>query len=148
MFNLSINTRIETPIERVFDYMCNPENNFQWQYGTLETATITNRHNKKGIYFRSIGHLMGYRNLGTYQVIESIEDRKYRFKSLSGPLHFHTVYTFDVDGNDTKVNIYIRVNVVNFFPMSERILERRMKMQLRENLTILKDLLEVKQFSY
>lgn len=148
MFNLSINTRIEVPVERVFDYMCNPENDFRWQYGTLATATITNRHNKKGIYFRSIGHLLGRRNLGTYQVIESIANRKYRFKSLSGPLHFHTAYTFDVDGDCTKVNIYIRIGVVNFFRMNERILERRTKRQLRENMTMLKSLLEVKQFSY
>lgn len=148
MFNLSINTRIEAPVGRVFDYMCNPENDFRWQYGTLATETITNRHNKKGVYFRSIGHLMGRRNLGTYQVIESIANRKYRFKSLSGPLHFHTAYTFSVDGSGTKVNIYIRVGVVNFFPMNERILERRAKKQLKDNLSMLKELLEMKQFSF
>ncbi|HSG43878.1 MAG TPA: hypothetical protein VLA72_12055, partial [Anaerolineales bacterium] len=93
-------------------------------------------------YFRSIGHLMGRRNMGTYQVIESISNRKYGFKSLSGPLHIHTVYTFDMDGDGTDVNINIRIGVVNFFRMNERILERRMKKQLKENLAILKDILE------
>jgi len=148
MFKLSINTTIDAPIERVFDYMCTPENDFRWQYGTLATARITDRHNKMGIYFRSIGHLLGRRNLGTYQVIESISNRKYRFKSLSGPLRLHTAYTFDLIDDGTKVTISIRVGVVNFFRMNERILERRMKKQLRENLTMLKSLLEVKQFPH
>ena len=148
MFNLTINTRIEAPIKRVFAYMSTPENDFQWQYGTLETATIINHRNKMGIYFRSIGHLMGRRNLGTYKVVESSRNMKYRFKSISGPLYLQTTYTFDAVGDGTKVDISIQVGALNFFRMNERILERRMKQQLRENLTVLKDLLEVKQFPY
>jgi len=85
MFNLKVGTLIEAPIKRVFDYMSTPENDFQWQYGTLATATITNRYNGKGVYFRSAGHLLGRRNLGTYEVIESNSNLKYRFKSITGP---------------------------------------------------------------
>ena len=146
MFNLTINTMIEAPIEHVFNYMSTPENDFRWQYGTLATATIPNRHNGRGIYFRSIGHLMGRRNLGTYEVIESSSNMKYRFKSITGPLHSQTTYTFKKVGDDTRVSISIRVGAVNFFHMNERILGRRMKKQLRENLAVLKDLLEVEQF--
>ena len=42
MFHLTIGTMIEAPIQRVFDYMSMPENDFQWQYGTLATATLPN----------------------------------------------------------------------------------------------------------
>lgn len=144
MFNLKIGTIIEAPIKHVFDYMSTPENDFQWQYGTLATATVNNRLNRTGIYFRSIGHFLGRRNLGTYQVIESSSNKKYRFKSLSGPLHLHTAYMFDTVGNDTKINISIHVGTTNFFQINERILEKRMKKQLKENLTALKALLEGK----
>jgi len=144
MFNLTIGTIIGAPINRVFDYMSTPENDFHWQYGTLETATITNRLNRMGVYFRSIGHFLGRRNLGTYQVIESSSNRKYRFKSLSGPLHLHTAYTFGAIDGGTKVKISIHVGTMDFFQINERILEKRMKKQLKENLTMLKDLLEAK----
>jgi len=139
---------IEAPIERVFDFMSTHENDSQWQYETLETANIINRLNRLGVYFRSIGHFLGRRNLGTYQVIESSANRKYSFKSLSGPLHLHTAYTFETVGDGTKVNISIHVGTINFFQMNERILERKMKKQLKENLTVLKTLLEEKQVSY
>jgi len=142
MFNLTVGTIIDAPIQRVFDYMSTPENDFQWQYGTLATATIPNRLNGMGVYFRSISHFLGRRNLGTYQVIESNSNRKYRFKSLSGPLHLHTAYTFDVIEDGTKVNISIHVGTINFFQINERVLEKRMKKQLKENLTALKALLE------
>ncbi len=146
MFYLTIGTMIEAPIERVFDYMSTPENDFEWQYGTLATATLPNTSDRMGVFFRSIGHLMGHRNLGTYEVIESTPNMKYRFKSLSGPLYLQTTYTFESVGGDTRVNISIRVGVVNFQYMKEQILGRRMKKQLRENLTVLKDLLEVRQY--
>jgi uncharacterized protein YndB with AHSA1/START domain len=144
MFNLTIGTIIELPIEHVFDYMSTPENDFQWQYGTLTTATVTNRLNRMGIYFRSIGHFLGRRNLGTYQVIESSSNRKYRFKSLSGPLHLHTAYTFGTIDGGTKVNISIHVGTINFFHIDERVLEKSMKRQLKEDLIALKALLEGK----
>lgn len=144
MFNLMTSILIEAPIQRVFDYMSTPENDFEWQYGTLATAAITSRLNRMGVYFRSIGHFLGRRNLGTYQVVESSSNRKYRIKSISGPLHLHTVYTFDTVGRSTKVNIAIHVRTINFFHANERNLERRMKNQLEENLTALKALLEEK----
>ena len=148
MFNLKIGTIIEAPIQSVYDYMSTPENDFQWQYGTLATATITNHLNKMGVYFRSIGHFLGRRNLGTYQVIESSSNRKYRFKSLSGPLHLHTAYTFGATDGGTKVKISVHVGTMDFFQINERILEKRMKKQLKENLASLKALLEVKQVPY
>jgi len=146
MFHLTTSTMIEAPIKRVFDYMSTPENDFQWQYGTLATASITNPQNQMGVYFRSIGHLMGHRNLGTYQVVESSKNMKYRIKSISGPLYLQTTYTFESVGNNTKIGISIRVGAINIFHMDERILGRRMKQQLKENLTALKAILEVKQF--
>lgn len=98
-----------------------------------------------GIYFRSIGHLMGRRNLGTFEVVESSRNMKYRFKSISGPLHSQTTYTFKSVGNGTKIDISMRIGAINFFRMNERILGRRMKQQMRENLVALKDFLELKQ---
>ena len=142
MFNLTTSTVIEAPINSVFDYMSTPENDFQWQYGTLATASITNRRNQMGVYFRSIGHLMGQRNLGTYEVIESSANLKYRFKSISGPLHLQTTYAFKMVGDETKVDISIRVGAVKFIHVKERILGRRMKKQLKENLAVLKGILE------
>ncbi len=145
MFNLTLSTMINVPVEYVFEYMSTPENDFQWQYGTLATSTISNRHNRMGVYFRSIGHFLGRRNMATYQVVESSKNMRYRFKSLSGPLHLHTAYTFDTVGESTKVKISIHVGTMNFFHMNEHILVGRMRQQLKENLTALKGLLEMKQ---
>jgi len=147
MINLHGSTMIYRPVKQVFDFMSTPENDFQWQYGTLATARLSEDVNNVGTFFRSIGHLMGHRVLSTYEVTEYKPGRRYRFKSLSGPLHSQTTYTFEVADGNTKINISIRARVVNFSQMNERILEKKMKRQLKENLAMLKDLLEVEPIS-
>jgi hypothetical protein len=147
MINLNGGTIIYRPIKQVFDFMSTPENDFQWQYGTLVTTKLSEGMSKMGTLFRSIGHLMGHRILTTFEVTEYEPGRRYRFKSLSGPLHSQTTYTFAVAHGNTKINISTRANVVDFFQIGERILEKRMKKQLKENLAMLKDFLEEKAIS-
>jgi len=145
MINLDISTIICRPVRQVFDFVSTPENDFQWQYGTLATTRLSEDVNQIGSFFRSIGHLMGRRIQGTFEVTEYERNRKYGFKSLSGPLHSQTSYTFEIANGCTKVDISTRASVVNFFHMDGLILEKKMKKQLKENLTLLKDLLEAKR---
>jgi uncharacterized protein YndB with AHSA1/START domain len=144
MIHLEMSTMIYRPIKQVFDFVSSPENDFQWQYGTLATASLSEGINKKGTSFRSVGHLMGHRVQGTFEVIEYEPNREYGFKSLSGPLHSETLYTFETENGGTKITMSTRAHVVNFFKMDERLLSIKIKKQLKENLTLLKDLLEEK----
>jgi hypothetical protein len=144
MIHLEMSTMIYRPIKQVFDFVSTPENDFQWQYGTLATASLSEGLSKKGTSFRSVGHLMGHRIQGMFEVIEYEPNREYGFKSLSGPLHSETLFTFEGANGGTKITMSTRAHVVNFFKMDERILGLKIKRQLKENLILLKDLLEEK----
>ena len=122
MINLNNSTMIYRPVKQIFDFMSTPENDFQWQYGTLTSARLAEDANNKGTFFRSIGHLMGRRVESTYQVTEYEPNRKYGFKSISGPLHSQTSYTFELANGSTRINISTQANVVNFFQVNEGIL--------------------------
>lgn len=145
MINLDVSTLIYRPLQQVFDFVSIPENDFQWQYGTLAAARLPDGANKTGSFFRSIGHLLGYRVQGLFEVTEYEPNRKYGFKSLSGPLHSQTSYTFESTGNSTKLSISTQAHAVNSFKINERLMERKMKKQLKENLALLKDLLEAER---
>lgn len=125
--------------------MSAPENDFQWQYGTLATARLSEGAPAIGASFRSIGHLMGQRNLSTYEVTEYEPNRKYGFRSLSGPLQSQTSYTFEIVDDSTKVTVSTQANVGNSFQVTDDNLEEKMKKQLKENLITLKNLLEAEQ---
>lgn len=144
MIHLNSSTMIHRPVKQVFDFVSVPENDSQWQYGTLAAARLPDGVSKLGSFFRSIGHLQGKRLQGVFEVIEYEPNSKYTFKSLSGPLYVQTSYTFEVASDSTKVSISTQACADNSFQMNERQMERNMKEQLKENLLLLKHLLEAK----
>ena len=145
MINLNISTMIYRPIKQVFNFMSAPENDFQWQCEILASARLSEGVSAIGTLFRSISHLMGHRVESTFEVTEYEPNRKYGFKSLSGPLQSQTSYTFEIAAGSTKITVSTQANVVNFFQVGEGILEKKMKKQLKENLVMLKNILEAKQ---
>jgi hypothetical protein len=122
--------------------MSTPENDFQWQHGTLASARISEGIGTMGTFFRRIGHLMGRRNLSTFEVTEYETDRKYGFKSLSGLLHSKTFYTLESVGDGTRIQISIEARTPIFFELNEATLGITMKTQLKEDITELKNILE------
>ena len=145
MINLHGSTRIYRPVNQVFDFVSAPENDFQWQYGTLAAARLPDGASRLGSFFRTVGHLVGRRMQSIFEVTEYEPNRKYAFRSISGPLHLQTSYTFDVSSGSTMISITTQAHATSLFKMNERLLERKMKKQLKENLAHLKDLLEAKQ---
>jgi len=142
MIKIDLDTLIDKPIGLVFDFVSAPENNVKWQYGALQTSALAKGLGKAGMLFRSIGHLMGRRNLGAFEVTEFEPNSKFSFKSVSGPLQTRTSYTFEKTKSATKVNMSTRAKVIDFFQMDEGELELNMRMQGSENLATLKGLLE------
>lgn len=144
MIQINISTTIFSPVQQVFDFVSKPENDFQWKYGTLETARLSEGVNSFGTSFRSTGHLMGRRNVSTFEVAEFKPSTKYKIKSLSGPLHSHTSYTFEAVNNATKIKVKILASAVDFHHINESLLKKSLIKQLKEDLTLLKKLLEEK----
>ena len=144
MINLNTSTMIYQPVKQVFDFVSTPENDFQWQYGTLAAARLSADANAGalGTFFRSIGHLMGHRVQSTFEVTEYEPNRKYSFKSLSGPVHSSTSYTLEDVSGRTGFNISIQASAPRFFEITEKLLWNTMKIQLEENVTSLKTILE------
>jgi len=142
VISIHSSTHIYRPIQRVFEFICTPENDFQWQYGTLASSNISEGTAKIGASFRRVGHLLGHRSQSTYEVTEYEPNSKYGFKSLSGPLQSFTAYTFNPARGYTELGISMQANVVNMVNLNENILEKKMKKQLKENLAMLKNILE------
>jgi uncharacterized membrane protein len=136
---------IYRPIRQVFNFMSTPENDFQWQYSVLESTRVSEGSSNTGTLFRNIRNLMGHRIEGTYEVTEYEPNKKYGFKSLSGPLQSQTSYSFEIADDSTKITVSTQANMINFFQMGEGILEKKMKKQLKADLAMLKKLLEAKQ---
>ncbi len=144
MINLASDKLIYRPVKEIFDFISTAENDFQWQYGTLASAQISEGVVGVGAFFRSIGHFMGHRMESTFEITDYEPARKYGFKSLSGPVQSHTLYTFELANGATKINVSTDASAINLFHIDEAVLAKQMKKQLREDLAMLKEILETR----
>ena len=76
-------------------------------------------------------------------MIDYEPNSKYSFKSLSGPLQSFTFYTLEIAKGSTQVKASVEANIINLIELSDNVLEKKMKKQLKENLAMLKTILEV-----
>jgi hypothetical protein len=144
MIKFDITTYIYRPLKQVFAFVATPENDFHWQYGTLLSTRISDVEMGVGALFRSVSNFMGRRMEGVYQVTEYEPDKKYGFKSQSGPIVVYTLYMFEVMKGSTRIDLFAQITPGALVKSSDASTERRVRKQYRENFNLLKDLLEAR----
>ena len=144
MIKIASSIDIYRPARMVFDFISSASNDFEWQYGTLASGPTSTEARRAGGTFQTIGHLMGRRMQGTFEVTHYDANRQYGFKSLSGPLHLNTLYTLEMESGRTRLNVTTQASPANVMETNERVMEKFMQKQLREDLAMLKSILEAR----
>lgn len=142
MIKFDLNIDIYRPLWEVFSFVSSPENDFHWQYGTLMSAQISKDEMGVGALFRSVSHFMGRRIESVYEVTEFEPNTKYGFKSKSSSVQSYILYTFGVIKYCTRVNAYTQIEPSNEWKSNDTVTAKTVKKQYRENLALLKDILE------
>jgi len=145
LINISSTIMIYRPAGAIFDFISSAANDFEWQYGTLASASTSTMAPGPGTTFQTVGHLMGRRVQGTFEVTEYEPGRRYGFRSLTGPLQIVTLYTLEMESGATRVRVSTQASPVNWLDSNERVMARYMQKQMREDLAMLRDILEVKR---
>jgi len=145
MISINLNVLILRPVRDVFDFITNPANNSKWQYGSLESAQISDGGIRVGTVFSSFGHFMGRRIQSDFEVTEFETNKRYDFETISGPIQLQTSYNFEAVDCSTVVVVSSLINPGGFFKLMDPIVARVARKQFKENLTMLKELLETRE---
>jgi uncharacterized membrane protein len=86
---------INRAIEEVFAFAGNVENNPQWQSGVLEARVTSEGPIGAGTTYRYVSQLLGRRIETDGEITEYEPNRKYSFKSISGPFPIEGGFTFE-----------------------------------------------------
>ena len=148
MISININMLILRPVWEVFDFITNPANNPQWQYGSLESVQLSAGDLQVGTVFSSFGHFMGRRIQSDFEVTEFEENKCFGFETISGPIQMQTSYSFEALDHGTNVIVSSLINPGGFFKLVDPIVARVAKKQFKENLATLKELLEIREIVY
>jgi hypothetical protein len=145
MISFDLNTHIYRPLKQVFTFVATPENDFQWQYGTLTSTQISDGEVGMGTRFRAVGHLMGWRIETVYEVTAFEQNKSYGFKAVSGPVDSYTLYTFEIAQGGTKIYLTTQTDPGDLCKPNDAIVGKKFKKQYKENLAMLKSVLEARQ---
>lgn len=142
MIQLDSSILIYRPLATVFNFISSSANDFEWQYGTLVSNQVSAGTTRVGSSFRSVAHLMGRRMIVTFEITEYEANRQYGFRSLSGPLESHTLYTLETRDGTTRIRITTQASPSGDTQVHEGVMEKYMQRELKDNLAMLKTILE------
>jgi hypothetical protein len=148
MISIHLNALILRPVWEVYDFITAPENNSQWQYGSLISVHSSAGSMRVGTVFSSFGHFMGRSIQSNFEVTEFESNKSYGFETISGPIQLQTSYSFEAVENFTNLTVSTMINPGGFFKLVDPIVKRVAKKQFKENLTTLKELLETRDVIY
>ena len=134
---------IERPIEEVFAFATDPNNDPLWQSTSLETEQTSGGRLDVGTTFRNTSKFLGRRIESTYEVTENEPPHRQCVRITSGPIPGSGCYLFEsADGGSTRFTQIFEAEVGGFFRLAEPLVGRAIRRQTETDMATLKDMLE------
>jgi uncharacterized protein YndB with AHSA1/START domain len=145
MIKLENSVVINRPIDEVFEFMANSENNPQWQSGAQEVMKTSEGPIDVGTTYTSVSKILGRGIESTVEYTAYEPNGRLAGKTTSGPIPFQFETTFEpVAEGGTKVTSSGEGDVGGFFKLAEPLVARMLKRQTESDTANLKDLLEAR----
>jgi uncharacterized membrane protein len=133
---------INRPVEVVFKFLSNFENNPRWQSISVEDRKISKGPVGLGITYEAITTMLGRRINSEQTIIVYVPNQLVSRKSTSGTFPFEVHLKFEPIEGGTELNAMIDGEPHGFFKLAEPLLERAIKRQFDSDLVNLKDMME------
>jgi uncharacterized membrane protein len=134
---------INQPIEKVFDFVSNAENEPLWRTEIQESKVTSEGAFGVGSIVSQTASFMGRRFEAVAEITEYEPNQIAAWKLISGPFSGDGKTTYEAKGdNQTIVTISSNFDIGGFFKLAEPLVARSGRRQTEANLANLKDLLE------
>jgi len=141
-FELSI--VINQPIEEVFGFLTNLENDLKWRSEWVNAKNTSGGPLSVGATFRLSSELLGRQIPTVYEVIGYEPNRIAAWKTVSGPLPLTFWRTFEHVEGGTRVTIRYEAEVRGFFKLIKPLVVSMGKRALQGDFPKLKKLMEAR----
>ena len=143
MIKIENSVVINRPIDEVFEFMANSENDPQWSSGAQEVIKTSEGPTGVGTTYTTVSRFLGRRLEATVEYTAYEPNKRLAGKATSGPILFQFENTFEpaAEGG-TKVTVSSEGDVGGFFKLAEPLVARMLQRQVDTDTANLKDLLE------
>lgn len=147
MEGFELSTVINRPIEEVFGFLANLENDLKWRREWVEAKNTSDGSLGVGATFRMSGELLGRQIPTVYKVIEYEPNQVAAWKAVSGPLPLTFRRSFERVEGGTCFTIRYEAEVRGFFKLVMSLLAASVKRQHEGDLRKVKELMETRALS-
>jgi uncharacterized membrane protein len=133
---------VDRPVSEVFAFVKDMDNHMTWQTGVLESKITSDGEVGVGSTYKYVTQMMGRQISTTGEIITCDTNTRFMYRSTSGPFQIVGGYTFEKDGDRTKVTQRIVADIEGFFRLAEPIVVRSVQRNIQNNLQTLKETLE------
>ena len=142
MAKLEFSLVINRPVEQVFAFKVNFENDAQWSAASGQAQKTSEGPIGVGTTFRQVSSILGRQIENELEITEYEPNRKYTSRSKAGPFPFQARWIFEPVEGGTRVSVVIEAEPAGFFKLAEPILVSITKRQFQTDLENLKELME------
>ena len=142
MVRMETSIVINRPLEEVFAFTANFENQPKWQSRLLEVRKTSEGPIGVGTTWRLVAKFLGQRIEFEQECTEYEPNRTYAGKSTSGPFPIYGRQTYERVEGGTRLNVTGEVQPGGFFKLAEPLVMRLLKRMTKSDLANLKDLME------
>ncbi len=142
MIKMEHSVVINRSVEEVFAFVIDVEKWPQWRAEVVEVERSSEGPIGVGTTFSGVGRFLGRRLENINEVTQYEPNRKFGFKTTSGPVSMQFTDTFESVEGGTKVSLAMEGETGSFFKLAEPIMSRMVRRQFKTNYANLKDLLE------
>ncbi|NIS83498.1 MAG: hypothetical protein GTO14_25620 [Anaerolineales bacterium] len=142
MIKIEHSVVINRPVEEVFAFLEDSQNDPKWQAGVLEVEQTSEGAIEVGTTFREVRKFLGRRLESTYEISEYELNKKFAFKATSGPIPYSISTTFEPAAGGTKVSVLGEAEVGGFFKLGEAVVSRTFANALEADFDSLKAIME------
>jgi uncharacterized membrane protein len=136
---------VQEPVNEVFQFILNGENNKSWRDSVIEISRATNGPDGVGSRFAQVMRgPCGRRIKGDYEITECEKDKVISFQVTRGPARPVGTYRFDREGSGTKVTFVLRYEPKGFARLMDSMVSKSMQIEVGR-LSSLKSYLESKK---
>ena len=132
---------INRPVNKVFEFITDLNNNPIWQTDILELAVTSEGRFGLGSTYRCVNRFMGKRIETEGLITEYVPDRACSFQIKSGSINGESNFFFEALNGATKFTTTADLDL-KFFKLGEVIVKRKIYKQLKNDMLQLKSVLE------
>jgi uncharacterized protein YndB with AHSA1/START domain len=145
MIELEVSTNIDAPVEEVFAFSTNNENDPRWMDEVKKVEKTSHGPLGVGSTFINYVEFMGRTFDDSHELIEYEPNKKMTIIQRTGPVPFKATYLYEASDPGTRFSMQIEAESKGSFKVAAPLVRRPLRTQFERNLRNLRTLLEEKQ---